>query len=201
MFSSVGGDATAMFFIYHVNIFTLFFTILFYRQNKLLVGLPLFFGYCISIIILYLLNNPIQSYVRIFSVLYNLGAGLIFVLCVFLDIKRFKSGYKIMDIQNLFFGFCLGFFIFILSVLLSIALFYGISLLFSSHGAFLHFLILQSLFLGLYLLYFLAQNVYMLWGKIKGYRQEKVYGIVFVVGTITLMLNFLPYVVEFFKRI
>ncbi|WP_281267884.1 hypothetical protein [Helicobacter valdiviensis] len=44
MFNSVGGEAIGMFFIYHVNIFALFFVMLFYRLNKLLVGLPLFFG-------------------------------------------------------------------------------------------------------------------------------------------------------------
>ncbi|PZT48040.1 hypothetical protein B6S12_06130 [Helicobacter valdiviensis] len=122
-------------------------------------------------------------------------------LCVFLSIKRFKSGYKLIDTQNLFFGFCLGFFIFIVSVLLSIALLYGESLLIYHHSKFMHFLVWQSLFLGLYLLCFLAQNVYKLWGKTRGYSQKKVYGMVFVIGAIALMLNFLPYVVEFFKRL
>ena len=189
-----------MFFIYHLNIFALFFVVLFYRKDRFLVGLPLFFGYCGSIIVLYVLNNPLQSYIKIFSVLYYAGMDLIFALCVFVSIERFR-GHKILNGQNLILGFGLGFFIFILSVLASIVLLYGLSLPFGSHKAFLRFLVKESLVLGLFLLYFFARNVYELWGKAKGVAQNKVYYLVFGAGGVALVLNFLPYVIEFFKRI
>lgn len=198
MLGSYTNEAIGIFFIYHINIFALFFIVLFYRKDRFLVGLPLFFGSCASIVVLYFLNNPLQSYIKIFSVLYYAGMGLIFALCVFVSIERFKrhkSG------QNFIIGFSLGFFIFILSVLASIALLYGLSLLFSSHRAFLRFLVKESLVLGVFLLYFVARNVYGLWGKTKGVAQNKVYYLVFMFGSVALVLNFLPYVVEFFKRI
>lgn len=190
-----------MFFIYHTNIVALFFVTLFYRQDKFLIGLPLFFGYCISIIVLFFLNGSIQSYVKIFSVLYDFGMSLMFISCVFVSVKKFKRWHKTLNIQNLFIGFSLGFFIFIVSVLASMALLYVLYLLFSSYKAYLHFLVIVSLVLGLFLLYYFSQSMYMLWGKMKGYKQEKVYSMVFLIGSIALVLNFLPYVVEFFKRI
>lgn len=198
MFGSFTNEAIGMFFIYHLNIFALFFVVLFYRKDRLLVGLPLFFGYCASIVVLYFLNNPLQSYIKIFGVLYYAGMSLIFALCVFVSIercKRHKSG------QNFVIGFGLGFFIFVLSVLASIVLLYGLSLPFGSHKAFLQFLVKESLVLGLFLLYFFARNVYKLWSKVKGVAQNKVYYLVFGVGGVALVLNFLPYVIEFFKRI
>lgn len=161
MFSSyANSEAIGMYFVYHLSIFALFFAVLFYRKSAFLVGLPLFFGYCVSIIVLFLLNHPIHSYVKIFSVLYNFGMGLIFVLCVFANIvasaERLKR-YRALDGQNLIVGFGLGFFIFILSVLVSLILLYGLSLLFNSYKAFLYFLIVESLALGLFLLYFLQK--------------------------------------------
>lgn len=198
MFGSFTNEAIGMFFIYHFNIFALFFVIFFYRKDRFLVGLPLFFGYCASIVVLYFLNNPLQSYIKIFGVLYYAGMGLIFALCVFVSIERFK---RHKGGQNFVIGFGLGFFIFVLSVLTSIALLYGLSLLFSSHKAFLRFLVKESLVLGLFLLYFFARNVYKLWSKVKGVAQNKVYYLVFVIGSVALVLNFLPYVIKFFKRV
>ena len=105
MFSSyANSEAIGMYFVYHLNIFALFFAALFYRKSAFLVGLPLFLGYCVSIIVLFLLNHPIHSYVKIFSVLYDFGMGLIFVLCVFANIERLKR-YRVLDRQNLIVGF------------------------------------------------------------------------------------------------
>ncbi|MCI7411519.1 hypothetical protein [Helicobacter bilis] len=80
-----------MYFVYHLNIFALFFAVLFYRKSAFLVGLPLFFGYCVSIIMLFLLNRPMHSYVKIFSVLYDFGMGLIFVLCAFASHREIEK--------------------------------------------------------------------------------------------------------------
>ena len=204
MFSSyANSEAIGMYFVYHLNIFALFFAVLFYRKSAFLVGLPLFLGYCVSIIVLFLLNHPIHSYVKIFSVLYDFGMGLIFVLCVFASAERLKR-YRALDGQNLIVGFGLGFFIFILSVLVSLISLYGLSLLFNSYKAFLYFLIVESLALGLFLLYFFEKNVYVLLnllGKVKKRTQEKFYCLVFIIGGIGLVLNFLPFVVECFKRL
>lgn len=170
MFSSyVNSEAIGMYFVYHLNIFALFFAVLFYRKSAFLVGLPLFFGYCVSIIVLFLLNHPIHSYVKIFSVLYDFGVGLIFVLCVFASAERLKR-YRALDGQNLIVGFGLGFFIFILSVLVSLILLYGLSLLFNSYKAFLYFLIVESLALGLFLLYFFCKKCLCV---IESFRQSK----------------------------
>ena len=170
MFSSyANSEEIGMYFVYHLNIFALFFAVLFYRKSAFLVGLPLFFGYCVSIIVLFLLNHPMHSYVKIFSVLYDFGVGLIFVLCVFASAERLKR-YRALDGQNIVVGFGLGFFIFILSVLVSLILLYGLSLLFNSYKAFLYFLIVESLALGLFLLYFFAKKCLCV---IESFRQSK----------------------------
>lgn len=95
--------------------------------------------------------------------------GLIFVLCVFASAERLKR-YRALDGQNIVVGFGLGFFIFILSVLVSLILLYGLSLLFNSYKAFLYFLIVESLALGLFLLYFFAKKCLC---AIESFRQSK----------------------------
>ena len=68
----------------------------------------------------------------------------------------------------------------------------------------MYFLIVESLALGLFLLYFFAKNIYVLLnllGKVKKRTQEKIYCLVFIIGGIALVLNFLPFVVECFKRL
>ena len=191
-------SAQIMFFKYHLNIVALFFIAILYVKDKFFVGISLFIGYC-SVLspFLYPLLINADSIMQFFINFSSFGANLILIFCFSISIRNFIHA-KQINTHNIFFGFCFGFFISVISAIVSIVIMYVLSIFFETTKSFLCAMIAESILLAFIMLSLLGNTFYTFYRNVP----KQIFFIVwFFGGSLALSINFWYYLVAFIERV
>ena len=187
-----------MFFKYHINIVALCFIAILYVKDKFFIGISLFIGYC-SVLLPFLYQFLINtdSIMQFFIKFSSFGANLILIFCLSISTINFIHT-KQINTHNIFFGFCFGFFISVISAIVSIVIMYVLSMFFETTKSFLRAMIAESILLAFIALSLLGKIFYIFYRNVP----KQIFFIVwFFGGSLALSINFWYYLVAFIERV
>lgn len=187
-----------MFFKYHINTVALLFIAILYVKDKFFVGISLFIGYCSVLLpFLYPLLINADSIMQFFIKFSSFGANLILLFCFSISIINFIHT-KQINMHNIFFGFCFGFFISVISAIVGIVIMYVLSMFFETTKNFFCAMIVESILLAFIVLFLLGKIFYTFYRNIS----KQIFFIMwFFGGSLALVINFWYYLVAFIERV